>query len=57
VAIFELGHAPGSFNEHHEEQAPLEGRKPSDKEREKRAAKVIKNREKRERRGQTGNER
>lgn len=51
VAIFELGHAPGSFDEHHAEQAPLQGRKPSEKVREKRAAKVIKNRERRERRG------
>lgn len=50
VAIFELGHAPGSFDEHHAEQTPLSGRKPSEKVREKRAAKVVRNREKRERR-------
>jgi len=29
VTIFELGCAPGSFDEHHREQAPLPGRKPS----------------------------
>lgn len=50
IAIFELGQWPGSFDEHHEEQPPLEGRRPSEKVREKRAAKVVKNREKRERR-------
>ena len=48
VAIFELGYQPGAFEEHHEEQAPLPGRKPSDSTRAKRAAKVIANREKRE---------
>ncbi|MGB0680373.1 MAG: metallophosphoesterase [Polyangiales bacterium] len=29
VAVFELGHAPGSLHEHHSEQIPLNGRKPS----------------------------
>lgn len=53
VAIFELGHELGSFDEHHAEQAPLRGRKPSEKVREKRAAKVIKNRERREQKGRT----
>lgn len=31
VAIFELGAAPGSFPEHHDEQAPLPGRPPSER--------------------------
>lgn len=31
VAVFELGQAPGSFEEHHAEQRPSPGRKPSDK--------------------------
>lgn len=50
VAIFELGHGPGSFDEHHQEQAPLKGRKPSAKAQAKRHAKVLKNQAKRERR-------
>jgi predicted MPP superfamily phosphohydrolase len=50
VAIFELGHEPGSFDEHHREQPPLQGRKPSDKARQRRAAQVVKNEEKRDRR-------
>lgn len=50
VAIFELGHEPGSFHEHHLEQAPLKGRKPSEKIRAKRAAKVAKSEIKRARR-------
>ncbi|MFK7989190.1 MAG: metallophosphoesterase [Sandaracinaceae bacterium] len=29
VTVFELGHALGSLEEHHQEQAPLPGRKPS----------------------------
>jgi choline dehydrogenase-like flavoprotein len=52
VAVFELGHAPGSFDEHHGEQVPHRGRKPSDKAQKRRAAKVVKNQQKRERRGQ-----
>jgi hypothetical protein len=56
VAIFELGQEPGAFDEHHREQAPLKGRRPSEKVREKRAAKVIKNREKRERRTRAATE-
>jgi predicted MPP superfamily phosphohydrolase len=50
VAIFELGSAPGSFDEHHAEQEPLKGRKPSAKVQAKRAAQVLKKRERRERR-------
>ena len=48
VAIFELGHAPGSFEEHHGEQPALRGRKPSAKLRAKRAAVVARKRQKRE---------
>jgi hypothetical protein len=48
VAIFELGHAPGSFEEHHVEQPPLRGRKPSPALRAKRAAVVMRKRAKRE---------
>jgi predicted MPP superfamily phosphohydrolase len=50
IAIFELGLAPGSFDEHHEEQAPLGGRKPSAKKQWKRIAAVERLRQKRERR-------
>ena len=49
VAIFELGAAPGSFDEHHREQAPLKGRKPSARVQERRALAVVKKRERRER--------
>ncbi len=42
VAIFELGHEPGSFDEHHQEQVPLKGRKVSEKKELKRAEKVVK---------------
>jgi predicted MPP superfamily phosphohydrolase len=54
VAIFELGQEPGSFDEHHEEQPALKGRKPSEKAQAKRLAKVLKNQEKRERRRKVG---
>jgi predicted MPP superfamily phosphohydrolase len=50
VTIFELGAEPGSFEEHHEEQEPLEGRKPSQAKMAKRAAAVVKKRLSRERR-------
>ncbi len=48
ITMFELGQAPGSFDEHHEEQAPLPGRKPSEKVKAKRAARVIEKQRKRE---------
>ncbi len=51
ITMFELGHAPGSIDEHHEEQAPLPGRKSSERLKAKRAARVIENRKKREERG------
>lgn len=53
VAIFELGAAPGSFAEHHTEQPPLKGRKPTPEVQAKRAAQVVKKREKREKRQRT----
>jgi hypothetical protein len=42
IAIFELGHQPGRYEEHHDEQAPLRGRKPSPKTQYLRAAYVAK---------------
>jgi len=54
VAIFELGAEPGAFDEHHSEQAPLKGRKPSAKTAAKRAAAVVKKRERRERKAGRG---
>lgn len=50
VTVFELGQAPGSFDEHHPEQPPLRGRKPSEVVKAKRAAAVLKKREAREKR-------
>ena len=57
VAVFELGVAPGSFDEHHGEQPPLGGRKPTAKTMMKRYAKVLRNRESRERRTSRSNPR
>lgn len=50
VAIFELGHAPGSFDEHHGEQPALEGRRPSAKKQWKRVAAVERLQQRRQRR-------
>ena len=50
VAIFELGHAPGAFAEHHDEQNALPGRKPSPKLTWKRAALVERLQQRRARR-------
>jgi predicted MPP superfamily phosphohydrolase len=50
IALFELGHAPGSFDEHHTEQAPLEGRAPTQEKKDKRRAAVERKREQREKR-------
>jgi len=50
VTIFELGHAPGSFAEHHAEQDPLEGRNISDRKEYQRAAAVTRKTMKRRRR-------
>lgn len=49
VTIFELGAEPGSFDEHHEEQEPMPGRKPSQAKIAKRAAAVVRKRLSRER--------
>ena len=51
VTIFELGAEPGSFVEHHAEQQAMPGRKPSQALMAKRAAKVVRKRIQRERRG------
>tara|TARA_B100001750_G_scaffold247397_2_gene273014 strand:+ start:2808 stop:3827 length:1020 start_codon:yes stop_codon:yes gene_type:complete len=48
VTFFELGHAAGSFLEHHAEQPALPGRKPSEKTKERRMRAVAKKRQKRE---------
>jgi hypothetical protein len=50
VALFELGQLPGSFEEHHAEQEPLPGRKPSEVTRAKRFFQVEAKRLRRERR-------
>ncbi len=50
VAVFELGAAPGAFDEHHEEQPALIGRKPSPEKRARRHAEVAKKAAKRSRR-------
>ncbi len=50
ITIFELGHAPGTYSEHHEEQSPLPGRKPTAAQTERRAAAVAKKRLRRARR-------
>ena len=50
VTIFELGAEPGSIDEHHAEQEPMVGRKPSQSVMAKRAAKVVRKRLSRERR-------
>lgn len=49
VTIFELGAAPGSFEEHHVDQPPLPGRPLTEKQRNKRIQQVEAKRERRER--------
>jgi hypothetical protein len=49
LTIFELGCAPGAFDEHHAEQAALPGRKPTKEKEAARAAQVIRKRERRAR--------
>jgi len=51
VTLFDLGHAPGSFEEHHREQPALAGRKPSARTKLKRHQAVHKKRSRRERKG------
>ncbi len=48
VTVFDLGYAPGSFDEHHDDQLPLPGRKPSPKLQWKRAAAVVRKEQKRQ---------
>lgn len=50
VTMFELGCQPGDFVEHHSEQEPLKGRKPTKEQVAKRAAAVISKRLRREQR-------
>ena len=55
VAMFELGCEPGDFVEHHSEQEPLKGRKPTPRTIARRAAAVLRKRLRREsRRGPFG---
>jgi uncharacterized protein len=53
ITIFELGHEPGSFEEHHDEQLPLEGRKPSARKQFLRHTAVVKKAQRRLRRNGT----
>jgi predicted MPP superfamily phosphohydrolase len=50
VTLFELGLSPGAFDEHHAEQRPLPGRKPTDEQKRLRREKVLANARKRARR-------
>jgi uncharacterized protein len=49
VTMFELGCEPGDFIEHHTEQEPMKGRKPTQRTIAKRAAAVLRKRLRRER--------
>jgi len=51
VTMFELGCEPGDFVEHHAEQEPLKGRKPTQRTIARRAAAVLRKRLRRERNG------
>ncbi|HEY5447766.1 MAG TPA: metallophosphoesterase [Polyangia bacterium] len=51
VTMFELGCEPGDFVEHHTEQEPLKGRKPTQRTIARRAAAVLRKRLRRERNG------
>jgi len=53
VTMFELGCEPGDFVEHHAEQVPMKGRKPTQRTIAKRAAAVLRKRLRRERRDGT----
>jgi uncharacterized protein len=50
VTVFELGCAPGDFVEHHSEQEPMAGRKPTQATMARRAAAVVRKRLRREKR-------
>jgi predicted MPP superfamily phosphohydrolase len=54
VTMFELGCEPGDFVEHHAEQEPMRGRKPTERTVARRAAAVIRKRLRRERRAADG---
>ena len=54
VTIFELGCEPGDFVEHHAEQEPMRGRKPTERTIARRAAAVIRKRLRREQRAANG---
>jgi predicted MPP superfamily phosphohydrolase len=49
ITTFELGQAPGSFDEHHAEQPAFPGRKPTKEKQAARAAQVVRKRERRAR--------
>jgi predicted MPP superfamily phosphohydrolase len=49
LTVFELGCAPGAFDEHHAEQTALPGRKPTLEKQARRAAQVLRKRERRAR--------
>jgi predicted MPP superfamily phosphohydrolase len=57
VTMFELGCAPGDFVEHHAEQEPMPGRKPTQATMAKRAAAVVRKRLRREKRLVRGSDR
>lgn len=48
LTIFELGQEPGTFEEHHAEQPPLRGRKPTSEKTARRAAAVARKKKRRE---------
>lgn len=50
ITIFELGHEPGAFDEHHDEQPALKGRKPSARKQYLRHTAVVKKAHRRKRR-------
>ncbi len=54
VTIFELGHAPGTYTEHHDDQEPLQGRKPSTSTQIKRREQLVRKELRRVRRGGEG---
>jgi predicted MPP superfamily phosphohydrolase len=54
VTMFELGCEPGDFVEHHAEQEPMRGRKPTERTMARRAAAVIRKRLRREQRANGG---
>jgi hypothetical protein len=54
ITLFEYGTRVGTFDEHHREQAPLPGRKPTEAEMEKRRKKVADKAKRREQRSNRG---